>query len=385
MMFNNHFSPIFGGKPGIFFGRKEILKLFDHAMTDPGSEDRAMFITGPCGSGKTTLLEQLSIRASTKRRTVIDLGPENMISQLVYQLSGFDEMTKTVSPQVNVSILGTGGGISAGAVSKTEHAGRERLQELLIKACSDSEYGILVTVDEIQKVPIEDISALCNAFQMASRKGKDIILAVAGLPYSYNEVIRHEGCTFLRRAAHVELSLFTWEETADAFEKAFSAIKGLVVDEPEISDLNRVSYGHPYLMQLLGYHLILQVNEHDPGKRYKVTEKEIEEAIANSILAYEKRSLKPLMEELPNSEKKYLTKMSECLDEERLAETADIAHSLGVPQNKLSKTRARLIDNGIIAAPEHGKVMFCIPYLADYVKKEEQMASAVEVARQRRV
>ena len=150
-------------------------------------------------------------------------------------------MTKTVSPQVNVSILGTGGGISAGAVSKTEHAGRERLQELLIKACSDSEYGILVTVDEIQKVPIEDISALCNAFQMASRKGKDIILAVAGLPYSYNEVIRHEGCTFLRRAAHVELSLFTWEETADAFEKAFSAIKGLVVDEPEISDLNRVS------------------------------------------------------------------------------------------------------------------------------------------------
>ena len=384
-MFKNPFSPIFGGKPDIFFGREEILKLFDYAMIDSGSEDRALFITGSRGSGKTTLLEQLSIRASTKRRTVIDLGPENMISQLVYQLSGFDEMTKTVSPQVNVSILGTGGGISAGAVSKTEHAGRERLQELLIKACSDSEYGILVTVDEIQKVPIEDISALCNAFQMASRKGKDIILAMAGLPYSYNEVIRHEGCTFLRRAAHVELSLFTWEETADAFEKAFSAIKGLVVDEPEISDLNRVSYGHPYLMQLLGYHLILQVNEHDPGKRYKVTEKEIEEAIANSILAYEKRSLKPLMEELPNSEKKYLTKMSECLDEERLAETADIAHSLGVPQNKLSKTRARLIDNGIIAAPEHGKVMFCIPYLADYVKKEEQMASAVEVARQRRV
>ena len=384
-MFKNPFSPIFGGKPDIFFGREEILKLFDYAMIDSGSEDRALFITGSRGSGRTTLLEQLSIRASTKRRTVIDLGPENMISQLVYQLSGFDEMTKTVSPQVNVSILGTGGGISAGAVSRTEHAGRERLQELLIKACSDSEYGILVTVDEIQKVPIEDISALCNAFQMASRKGKDIILAVAGLPYSYNEVIRHEGCTFLRRAAHVELSLFTWEETADAFEKAFSAIKGLVVDEPEISDLNRVSYGHPYLMQLLGYHLILQVNEHDPGKRYKVTEKEIEEAIANSILAYEKRSLKPLMEELPNSEKKYLTKMSESLDEERLAETADIAHSLGVPQNKLSKTRARLIDNGIIAAPEHGKVMFCIPYLADYVKKKEQMASAVEVARQRRV
>ena len=280
MMFKNPFSPIFGGKPDIFFGREEILKLFDYAMIDSGSEDRAMFITGSRGRGKTTLLEQLSIRASAKGRTVIDLGPENTISQLVYQLSGFDEMTKTVSPQVNVSILGTGGGISVGSVSKTEHTGRERLQELLIKACTDSVNGILVTVDEIQKVPMEDISTLCNAFQMASRKGKDIILAVAGLPYSHPEVIKHEGCTYLRRATHVELGLFTWEETADAFEKAFSAIKGLIIDEPEISDLNRVSYGHPYLMQLLGYHLILQVNEHDPGKKHKVTENEIEEAIA---------------------------------------------------------------------------------------------------------
>ena len=131
-----------------------------------------------------------------------------MIPQLLYQLSGFDEMTKTVNPQVNVSILGTGGGISAGSVSKTEHVGRERLQELLLKACSDSENGILVTVDEIQKVPIEDISALCNAFQMASRKGNDIILVLAGLPYSYSEVIRHEGCTYLRRAVRVELGLF---------------------------------------------------------------------------------------------------------------------------------------------------------------------------------
>ncbi len=31
------------------------------------------------------------------------------------------------------------------------------------------------------------------------------------------------------------------------------------------------------------------------------------------------------------------------------------------------------------------KVMFCIPYLADYVKKGQQMSNPVEIARQRRV
>ncbi len=77
--------------------------------------------------------------------------------------------------------------------------------------------------------------------------------------------------------------------------------------------------------------------------------------------------------------------MSECLDSERLASTADIARSMGMTQNKLSRPRAYLIDQGIIASPERGKVMFCIPYLADYVKKEESVMSTVEVARQRSV
>ncbi|MCR5421833.1 MAG: ATP-binding protein [Lachnospiraceae bacterium] len=384
-MLTNPFSPIFGGKPGVFFGREEILRLFDYAMIDLGSEDRAMFITGTRGSGKTALLEQFSIRAAAKKRVVIDLGPENTISQLVYALSGYDEMTKTVHPQANVSVLGIGGGISAGAVSRTEHVGRERLQELLLKACANSKNGILVTVDEVQKVPIEDISSLCNAFQMASRKGNDIILAVAGLPYAYSEIIRHEGCTYLRRATHAELGLFTWAETDDALRKAFSKIKGLLIDDHIIADFNNASFGHPYLMQLLGYHLILRINELNTEKKHVVTDDEASEAIANSIFAYEQRALKPLLDELPNGEKNYLKIMSDCLNEDRLAATADISRGIGTTQNKLSKTRACLINNGIIAAPEQGKVMFCIPYLADYVKKEPHMSDAVEIARQRRV
>ena len=384
-MFENPFSPIFGGKPGVFFGRESILKLFAHAMIDTGSEDRAIFVTGTRGSGKTALLEQLSIKAGDKKRVVIDLGPENMIMQLVHVLAGFDEVTKTVSPQANVNILGIGGGVSTGSVSKTERIGRENLQELLLKACSNSKKGVLITVDEIQKVPIEDVSSLCNAFQMVSRKGYDIMLVVAGLPYAYSEIIRHEGCTYLRRATHIELGLFTWDEAEEAFEKAFSLVKGLTVNKDLITKLNQTSFGHPYLMQLLGYHLVLLINDKETGKKHQVEEKEIEEATANAIYAYEQRALKPLLDELPNNEKMYLIKMSECLNSDRLALCSDIARKMGVKQNNLSRARAYLIDHGIIAAPEHGKVMFCIPYLADFVKKDTQVAGAVEIARQRKV
>lgn len=384
-MLNNPFSPIFGGKPGVFFGRSDILSRFDLAMIDQGSDDRAFFFTGTRGSGKTALLEQLSIKAANAGRVVIDLGPVDTIAQLIHELAGFDEKTETISPQASISILGTGGGISAGSVSKTRRPGRESLQSLVLEACSRSKNGLFVTVDEVQKIPLEDISALCNAFQMASRKGHDIMLAVAGLPYSHSDITRHESCTYLRRAAHEELGLFTWEETEEAYGKIFNSIKGLEVDRKCLDRLNTSSYGHPYLMQLLGYHLILRVNENSEEKKHRVREEEVETAVSNALLAYENRALRPLLDELPDGERKYLSAMSDCLNDDRLALTSDVAKTLGSSQNKLSRVRANLIGNGIIATPERGFVMFCIPYLADYVKKDKRPAATVEIARMRRV
>ena len=77
--------------------------------------------------------------------------------------------------------------------------------------------------------------------------------------------------------------------------------------------------------------------------------------------------------------------MAECLNSDRMAETSEIARRSGVSLSKIGRPRAYLIDHGIIASPEHGKVMFCIPYLADYVKKEECIPDAITVAIQRRV
>lgn len=384
-MLSNPFSPIFGGKPDFFFGRKEILRRFDLAMRDRGSEDRALFFTGARGCGKTALLEQLSARASLKGRTVIDLGPDDTIAQLIRAIVGYDETTTTVSPQASVSILGTGGSLSAGSISRTTRYGRESLPALFVEACGRTEKGVLVTLDEVQKVSLDDVSAICNAFQMASRKGHDIMLAVAGLPYAYNRIIHHDGCTYLRRASHNELGLFTWEEANDAFADAFAHVEKLSVRKDEADALNKASYGHPYLMQLLGYYLVDRINERDGGNRHVVSSQDVDEVTPIAVLAYERRALKPLIDELSDLEFKYLQAMSACLDDERLAATGDIARLLGKKGHELSRARSRLIDNGTIAAPTRGKVMFCIPYLADYVRHPESRNSVIEVARQRHV
>ena len=140
-----------------------------------------------------------------------------------------------------------------------------------------------------------------------------------------------------------------------------------------------------HIMQLLGYHLVAHVNERDQGGRHVVSQRDVDEVVPMAVLVYERRALKPLVDELSELELKYLRAMSECLDEERFAATGVIAQTLGVESRSLSRARSRLIDNGTIAAPARGQVMFCVPYLADYVRRPQCANSAIEVARQRRV
>ncbi len=69
---------------------------------------------------------------------------------------------------------------------------------------------------------------------MASRKGYDVMIALAGLPYAHENAIHYAGCTYLRRASHEELGLFSWEGVMTSFSDSFGDIKGLDVRHEEL-------------------------------------------------------------------------------------------------------------------------------------------------------
>ena len=384
-MFTNPFSPIFGGRPGFFFGRGDILARFDSALRDSGSEDRALFVTGTRGSGKTALLEQLSRHAAANGRRTIDLGPERTLNALLRSLVRHNEETKTIDPQASVSVFGTGASIHVGSSSKTTRVGVDDLVVVLPEVAAKETGGLFVSIDEVQKVPIDDLSAISNAFQMASRKGCDVTFVVAGLPYAHEEVIHHEGCTFLRRAAHEELGLFGRDETDEAFGSAFSAIKGLDASTRAVDLLNEKSYGHPYLMQLLGYFLVQDINERIDTKTYVATEEDVRHIVPLAYAGYERRALRPLCDELSPQELSYLRAMGAVLNDRRIARTSDVAKKLGKNTPALSRVRESLLRAGVIATPGRGAVMFNIPLLASYLEKEPSQDRNIRIALERRV
>ena len=77
-----------------------------------------------------------------------------------------------------------------------------------------------------------------------------------------------------------------------------------------------------------------------------------------------------MIDELSPLEVAYLKAMNACLDDDRLAKSGEIAVMLAKSKGQLSKARERLIGSGIIASPERGMLMNCVPYLSAYVTSE---------------
>ena len=366
-MFQNPFTPIFGGKPDFFFGREEILSRFDTALIDRGSDYRALFITGTRGYGKTALLEQLSQRATRSGWKVLDIGSDSPVESTVFQLAGASETTKTTSPSVGVSVLGTGASVAGLSSSRTTQYSRESLGSLVLDACKNEKSGLMLTIDEIQKVGLDDVSAICDAFQMASRKGYNAILAAAGLPYSHERIIQHEGCTYLRRGVHESLAPLAPNEVRSAFEFALKPLDGLDLSEEGLEGLVQVSKGHPYITQLLGYYLVDDANSGRLDVKDELAQEKLEQVIERAKEAYFQRALAPMVSALSAAEQAYLRGMSQVIGENRIARTADIAQALGKSQKQTSRARQSLIDEGILVMPRHGELMFGVPYMDDYM------------------
>lgn len=336
-----------------------------------GSDDRALFLTGTRGCGKTALLEQFSNIALQAGWRTIDISSEHALQSLYRQLSKFDEKTETISPSVSAEVLGSGVSFSGVGQTTTVKASIDDLDQLLIKACSKEKKGVCVTIDEIQKIPLEDIAFICGAFQLASRKGNDVVLAVAGLPYSYERIIHHDGCTFMRRSSHEQINLLSKDEVKKAFASILKSIRGLKVTDEAFDDLVQFSSGHPYMMQLLGYQLIEYLNSVNANGATANNET-ISIIVPTALDSYEQRSLQPLLDELSKREREYLTAMANVSDSAHISRTGDIARALNKTAQQLSPLRKKLIGKGVIVSAGHGLVRFNIPYLRAFVSRPSE-------------
>ena len=368
MVSNNPFNPSFGGKPQYFFGRKRELEIVSGALENPNSPYRTLFFTGNRGCGKTALLERLSGLASERKWLCIDAHSTKASELIVRKLVGASSKTTERVAEPSIGFAGTS--LKAGSLrtSATTRYDALDLTDVLLETAGSLKHhsGVFITVDEVQKIPEDDMENICAAVQMSMRKGVPVALMLAGLPESKELVSSYKGCTFMKRVEDVRLDSLLVSETYDAFRQLMGLAASVEASEDAIDELSRYSQGYPYLMQLIGFHTLEEMPSMLPHQVCEVDRHAVQFAESAAYDQFRANVLSPVVEGLSNEQRAYLRAMAEVLDEDGQSRSGDVAKAMGKEQRQLSTVRDRLIRKRVIVAGDRGYVRYNLPRMREY-------------------
>lgn len=353
----NPFKPTAGMNPPELIGRDPILSEFEEALENgPGAPDRLMRISGVRGVGKTVLLNALGDVARDHGYQVVDVASHaGFCNRLLDALKRAVEIS---SVKVAPSILG----VSLGSVEISKSA--TQLGEAMFEASKHG--GLLITLDEIQDAPLDEMRELGNEIQLLIRQGADVAFAFAGLPSSVDGVVGTESLTFLQRAKHVELSRLADFEVGESFEETMCCA-GMKIDGEVARRLTEASAGYPFMVQLVGYYVWQAASRRGSES---VEDADASKGIAAARESFDNMVIEPALRRISPKQLEYLRAMACCGEKDIVS--GDVARQMGVETPAVASYRKRLIDAGYIESSGYGKLAFAIPYMREYLLTHQE-------------
>lgn len=227
------------------------------------------------------------------------------------------------------------------------------------EAAAEREKGILIAVDEVQDLPIEDLSALIAAAHRADQLLLPILLIGAGLPNLPGKAC--EAKSYSERLFNFPpLGPLTEDDARDALLLPAER-EGVKIRKQALDQMIEATEGYPYFIQEWG------------NNTWEI-------ATGNTITADDVKAAKPLVEasldenfysgrtgRLTPKEIEYLHAMAQLGPGPH--STGEIAQKLGVVTSSISVRRQDLMDKGMIYSPAYGALAFTVPMFDEYLKR----------------
>ena len=357
------FSPTFGYRPKYVVGRdKEVSEFMEGIADAPGHPNRATFFIGQRGMGKTVLLLELAERSREAGFIVVRVvAGETMLDDIVegLQMAGERHMEERKNPVKSVSAGAFG--FSVGLTFTDEirkNFGFNAKLSLLCEALAKRKKGVLFLIDEIQGNTAE-MRAFATTYQHLVGEGMNVAVAMAGLPNAISSVLNDKILTFLNRACKVDLKPLQIADVSACYAKALSDLE-IEFNAKTLDSAARATDGYPYLLQLVGYHMLKLLDE-----EHKLTQTMVDLAITSSRRALASDVILPCLNPLSTEDKRFLKAMAVDSDESRVS---DIRDRLQVGKSHAQTYRRRLMEAGLIYSSSRGMLAFSIPYLGQYLR-----------------
>ena len=369
----NPFKPTFGVTPPLLAGRDTEIAALDRALLNgPGYPGRAMLVTGARGTGKTVLLNAFeslagglgwAVASTTIRRGVCQQLSEALLPRLLAK-HGAKRWRSQVTGG-SVSILGVGGSVTRQVDAEpAARADVRSLLEDLAEAMAAKGAGVLLSLDEVQASPIDEMREIFHAVQHCFRQGLEVAVVAAGLPAGVNDILNDDVLTFLRRADRHALGFLPEHAVVPAIRQPILD-QGRAIAAAALDQAVAAVQGYPFLVQLVGFHLW----EADPTAPV-IDSAQAGLAVSQAQVAAARLVFKPLLADLSGRDIAFLEAMAQ--DPAEPSAIADIADSLGGAN--VSAYRARLIAAEIIEPAGRGRVRFALPGLRTYLRSQTKLA-----------
>jgi len=376
-------------------GRKEEEREF-RQLLDQTEVLTNLVITGLRGIGKTVLLESLKptvfeqnwLWVGTDLSESASVSEENLAQRIITDLSvvtrniyvgtrrqlsfGFtradEESDLTLGYDHLMEIYKTTPGLVSDKLKAV-------LQHVVPYVHKSGKRGIVFAYDEAQNLAdhAEDkqypLSILLEIFQSIQRQNAPFILVLVGLPTLVQKLV--EARTYAERMFKIlSLKRLSPEESRDAISNPISSAKCPVQFSPDgIALIVHYSGGYPYFIQFMcreAYDAWLQKTSE--GKSPSVPFAEIVRKLDNdffvgrwSRVTERQQHLLYVIAHLPSANDEFTIK--------EIVEQAERTLSRAFGKSQINQMLTTLIMNGLIYKDRHGKYVFAVPLMADFIKR----------------
>ena len=383
----NPYNPGSGLRPPTLEGRGAEIDAFDLlvARSHAGAPGRGIVLHGLRGVGKTVLLNDFarhaaahgwftvpvegrttrSGHAAARQKLVRSLGvaARSFAGSAPRSRSIIDALRSVTS--FSLSVAGTGVALVVDPAPGRADSGQvdvdlEELVEDLAPALAEHGGVFGVFIDEMQDLDPELLSVLLAVQHKAGQESWPFYVIGAGLP-SLPSALSEARSYAERLFDYRHIGALPSGAARAALELPATRLGARFADGAA-ERLLEASGGYPYFIQTFGK------AAWDAASGKSIDLEAATAAIQEGTASLDVGFFPARWDRATPAERTYLRGMAE--DRDDGSSTATIAERLGLKPSSLTPARGKLIEKGIIYAPERGRVAFTVPGMAGYIHRQ---------------
>lgn len=339
----NPFTLTFGKSPNEIISRYEYVNEITETFKSENPTSNAYLIEGIRGSGKTVLMTSIEKElAQEKNWIIVDLNStQDLLEDFAMRLvDSCKKLTDIFKKGFNFSFAGFGIGLNG------ENQTRDNVSIIneLLENLKKKNKKVLITIDEVMNG--ENMRHFASEFQILLRKDYPVFLLMTGLYENIYSIQNDPALTFLLRTPKIKVEPLSIAQITKTYQNVFET------DIDTAKKLAKITKGYAFAFQALG---LLYFDYKDSLPLDKIILK-FDDLLDDFVY-------KKIWQGLSEQDKNVILAITDSK-----TQVSEICKKLNMTNSTFSKYRERLINRGILQAPQHGYVEIILPRFAELIK-----------------